>query len=393
MGTKTRIDLIAQVAQSYIDKEEFSNIEWCIQHRDTILDAGCIGFADIQNQSPLPKQPIYRIYSMTKPVVAALAVMLLERCQLHLFDLLGSWLPAYRNMNVLQPDGSFEPAAPITLDQLFTHRAGFSYDFMPDCPTAQRYREVGLIADANRTLEAFVDTAALMPLAFQPGTRWHYSIAIDILARVIEIAAGESLADLLEKELFDPLGMDETRFFVAPDQMHRLLPMFGKPLEDIMIDPLVSEPLQRLECEASCPSTPESGFARGGHGLFSTTHDYLRFAHFTLTGCTDSGERLLSRKMVDFMWQNRLPTALMPIAVGPFPRPGYGWNLLGRVMLDPGQAYFLSGTGEGGWSGAASTYYWVDRSEDLVGIVMTQNLGALSAMPYDIQAAAYQAID
>ena len=386
-----RNQLIGEVAQHYIDKGEFASIEWRILHKGELLNAGAIGSQTAA--APLPERPIYRIYSMTKPIVAAMAVMLLERCKLHLFDPLGKFLPEFRDMQVLKDDGSTEPAAPITIEQLFTHRAGFSYNFMPDCPVGAQYQADGLISDADYSLAAFASRAAGFPLAFQPGTRWHYSIATDILARVLEVVTGLPLGVLLQQEIFDPLGMEETQFFVPKSEQHRLLPMYGRSLDEILAAPQSGGSLKLLDVEPSYPSDPQSGFARGGHGLFSTAQDYLRFASFTLDGCTPLGASLISRKMVEFMWQNRLSKALLPYWLGPFVNPGYGFNLLGRVMLDPGQAVSLSGPGEGGWGGAASTYYWADRTEDFAGVIMTQHLGSLSLMRTDLMAAAYQAID
>ena len=386
-----RKQLIAEIAQHYIDKGEFASIEWRILRKGELLDTGAV--VSQTATSPLPERPIYRIYSMTKPIVAVMAVMLLERCKLHLFDPLGKFLPEFRDLQVLKDDGSTEPAAPITIEQLFTHRAGFSYNFMPDSPVAAQYRADGLISNADCSLAAFASQAAGFPLAFQPGTRWHYSIATDILARVLEVVADLPLGALLQREIFDPLGMDETQFFVPKSEQHRLLPMYGRSLDEILAAPQSDSSPKLLDVEPSYPSDPQSGFARGGHGLFSTARDYLRFAHFTLDGCTSMGVPLISRKMVEFMWQNRLSRALLPYWLGPFVNPGYGFNLLGRVMLDPGQAVSLSGPGEGGWGGAASTYYWADRTEDFAGVIMTQHLGSLSLMRPDLMAAAYQAID
>jgi CubicO group peptidase (beta-lactamase class C family) len=203
----------------------------------------------------------------------------------------------------------------------------------------------------------------------------------------------ESLDQVLQRYLFEPLGMHETGFLVASDNLSRLMPMHGKSLDEILDDPFSNPPLKRRDCEAAYPSNSVTATARGGHGLFSTAKDYLEFALMTRHGQTRSGHRLISRKMLEFSWHNRLPPSLIPIGVGPFPQPGYGWNLLGRVMVDPGDAIHLTGVGEGGWSGAAGTYYWVDRTEDFVGVIMTQNLRVVSPMRNDMQSVAYQAIE
>ena len=389
-----RIDRIAQVAQHYTDAAAFSSIEWLIYQRGSILDAGNVGYACREEKTPVPDTPIYRIYSMTKPIVSAMGLILMEQGRLHLFDPVAKFIPGFKRPDILNTHGIRAPAhGPITVEHLFTHRSGLSYGFMPGCPVGELYRKHNLAEDGSRSLAEYVDILSTLPIAFEPGSRWHYSCSTDVLARIIEIVMNESLDQVLQRYLFEPLGMHETGFFVANDNLSRLMPMHGQSLDEILGDPFSNPPLKRRDCEAAYPSNPVTATARGGHGLFSTAKDYLEFALMTRYGTSRSGRTLISRKMLEFAWHNRLPTNLIPIAVGPFPSPGYGWNLLGRVMVNPGDAIHLTGNGEGGWAGAAGTYYWVDRSEDFVGIVMTQNLGIVSPMRNDMQSAAYQAIE
>ena len=392
--TNQRISRIEQVAQHYIDAAAFSSIEWLIYQRGSILDAGNVGYACHEEKMPVPDTPIYRIYSMTKPIVSAMGLILIEQGRLHLFDPIGKFIPGFKRPDILNTHGIRAPAhGPITVEHLFTHRSGLSYGFMPGCPVGELYRKHNLAEDGSRSLAEYVDILSTLPIAFEPGSRWHYSCSTDVLARIIEIVMNESLDHVLQHYLFEPLGMHETGFFVANDNMSRLMPMHGQSLDEILGDPFSTPPLKRRDCEAAYPSHPATATARGGHGLFSTAKDYLEFALMTRDGRSRSGRTLISRKMLEFAWHNRLPTNLIPIAVGPFPSPGYGWNLLGRVMVNPGDAIHLTGNGEGGWAGAAGTYYWIDRSEDFIGIVMTQNLGIVSPMRNDIQSAAYQAIE
>ena len=392
--THQRIGRIEQVARHYTDAAAFSSIEWLIYQRGSILDAGNVGYACREQNTPVPDTPIYRIYSMTKPIVSAMGLILMEQGRLHLFDPVAKFIPGFKRPDILNTHGIRGPAhGPITVEHLFTHRSGLSYGFMPGCPVGELYRKHNLAEDGSRSLAEYVDILSTLPIAFEPGSRWHYSCSTDVLARIIEIVMNESLDQVLQRHLFDPLGMHETGFFVANDNLSRLMPMHGQSLDEILSDPFSNPPLKRRDCEAAYPSNPVTATARGGHGLFSTAKDYLEFALMTRYGKSRSGRTLISRKMLEFAWHNRLPTNLIPIAVGPFPSPGYGWNLLGRVMVNPGDAIHLTGNGEGGWAGAAGTYYWVDRSEDFVGIVMTQNLGIVSPMRNDMQSAAYQAID
>ena len=392
--THQRIGRIEQVARHYIDVAAFSSIEWLIYQRGSILDAGNVGYACREENTPVPDTPIYRIYSMTKPIVSAMGLILMEQGRLHLLDPVAKFIPGFKRPDILNTHGIRAPAhGPITVEHLFTHRSGLSYGFMPGCPVGELYRKHNLAEDGGRSLAEYVDILSTLPIAFEPGSRWHYSCSTDVLARIIEIVMNESLDEVLQRYLFEPLGMHETGFVVANDNLSRLMPMHGKSLDEILDDPFSNPPLKKRDCEAAYPSNPSTATVRGGHGLFSTAKDYLEFALMTRYGKTRSGRTLISRKMLEFAWHNRLPTNLIPIAVGPLPSPGYGWNLLGRVMVNPGDAIHLTGDGEGGWAGAAGTYYWVDRSEDFVGIVMTQNLGIVSPMRNDMQSAAYQAMD
>ncbi len=394
MATKNlRIARIRETAQRYIDADAFSGIEWLIQHQGSILDAGSAGYARKAQQTPIPDNAIYRIYSMTKPVVSVMGLMAIEQGQMHLFDPVARYLPGFADAQILGTDGSLTaPVGPMTVEHLFLHQSGLSYGFMPDCPVGALYREHKLAENGGLSLSDYVDVLSTLPIAFEPGTRWHYSCSTDVLARILEIVLEDPISELLKRHLFEPLGMHDTGFSVRPDNSNRLMPMYGKSLDEIYDDPFGEKKLEERECEAAYPSHPEAEIGRGGHGLFSTARDYLEFAFMTKSGSSREGEPLVSRKVLEFAWHNRLQPHLMPIAVGSFSQPGYGWNLLGRVMTDLGRAIHPTGMDEGGWAGAAATYYWVDRQEDLVGVVMTQNLGIISPMRNDMHTATYQAL-
>ena len=393
-ATQERITRIKKIAQNYVDSGDYSSIEWLIYHRGSILDSDKVGYACFDQKTSLPDTPIYRIYSMTKPIVSAMALILMEQGRLHLYDPIAKFIPGFKQTDILDSNGNQTPAnSSITVDHLFTHRSGLSYGFLPGCPVGKLYQEHNLAEDGNRSLAEYIDILSTLPIAFEPGSRWHYSCSTDVLARIIEIVLDESLDKILQRYLFEPLGMHETGFFVADENMSRLMPMYGKSLDQILDDPFSTPPLKQRDCDSAYPALKDAMTTRGGHGLFSTAKDYLEFALMTRHGKTQSGRTLISRKMLEFAWHNRLPATLIPIAVGPLPSPGYGWNLLGRVMVNPGDAIHLTGVGEGGWAGAAGTYYWVDRNEDFAGIVMTQNLGNVSPMRNNIQSAAYQAIE
>ena len=329
---------------------------------------------------------------MTKPVVSVAVLRLVEAGRLRLDEPVGRWLPGFRASRVLGDDGrEVDARRPVTVEDLLTHRAGLSYDFLPGCPVAALYREARLVEDGSRSLSALVERLGELPLALQPGSGFRYSFATDVLAHLLEIVHDAPLREVLTRELLVPLGMHETDFGVAPSARDRLVAMHGlRALGDVR--PAVEPPqtLQAMAVEASYPSDAPETFSRGGHGLFSTLDDYMHFAHLLLDGRSPSGERLLSEPMLEMLHRNRLPAAQCPIALGPRAMPGYGWGLAGRVMTDVGQAMHLTVDGESGWSGAASTWFWVDRRHGIAGVVLAQFLGSTLPLGPMMQAAAYQ---
>ena len=387
-----RLAAIGTLAARLVADGDFAGIAWRVTRRRGVLDEGAVGHADHALERPLATDAIHRLYSMTKPVVSVAALRLVEAGRLRLDDPVGRWLPGFARSRVLGPDGRLVDAArAITVEDLLTHRAGLSYDFMPDCPVAALYREERLAEDGSRPLAALVERLGALPLARQPGSAFYYSYATDVLAHLLERLAGRTLRELLREELLGPLGMTETDFGVAPEARPRLVAMHGlRALGEVAPAVEPAQTLRAMDVEASYPSDAPERFARGGIGLFSTLDDYMRFAHLLLDGRAPSGEALLSKPMLDLLWRDRLPPSQHPISVGTRAVPGYGWGLVGRVMSDPARAVDLSAEGEGGWSGAASTWFWVDRANGLAGIVLAQFLGSTVLLGPLMQNAAYQ---
>ncbi|MGB1341378.1 MAG: serine hydrolase domain-containing protein [Pseudomonadales bacterium] len=388
----TRSLRMQQTAEKYVARSQFSSIEWQVNAGGEVLCQGATGFAAHETKTPLPDKPIYRIYSMTKPIVSVLALMLIEEGKLRLFDFLAQYNPIFSAMKVLEPSGRLVPAErPITVEDLLTHRAGFTYEFITGCHIAPGYDAIALSEDGGISLDDMMQKLASQPLAFQPGSQFRYSVATDVLAHVIEKASGERLSDLLRRSLFDPLDMKETGFHVSPSAESRVMPMYGvENIKDLSpINPPKGQTLSRIDVEAMYPSN-NPDFTRGGHGLFSTTADYIKFATFLLSGKTVDGETLLSHTMLKMLQANRIPSDQLPLRIGLGTLPGYGWGLGVRVMMDTGQSMSLTNVGEFGWAGAASTYFWVDPSERMVGVIMTQYLGSILPMSEEMRVAAYQ---
>lgn len=389
-----RREVPAKVAEGYVGRRQFAGIEWHVEQAGATLTSGRVGAADTAG-TPIPDSAIYRIYSMTKPVVSLMALILVEQGRLRLFDLLPQFNRSFAGLRVLSPNGDLVPAVrPITVEDLLTHRAGFTYEFITGCHIAPGYDAIDVTSDGSITLDEMMERIASQPLAFQPGTQYRYSVCTDVLAHVIERATGERLGDLLCEHLFDPLGMNDTGFFVPDDKRDRLLPMFGiKDIRELSpLNPPEEQLLTPTDVEDTYPSS-NPDFVRGGHGLFSTLDDYGKFARMLLDGRSPGGQAVLSRKMLEMMTANRIPPSQLPLKIGINALPGYGWGLGVRVMMDPGQALSLTGAGEFGWAGAASTYFWVDPRELMTGVIMTQYLGSMQPLLDDLRGAAYQLLE
>lgn len=386
-----RLGQIAGVARRHVDAGSLSGVEWAVLRGGEPWMQGRYGMADATRGQALPDNPIYRIFSMTKPVISAAAMMLVEQGRLRLFDPLVAFLPEFADMQVLQPDGGLQPASLITIEHLLTHRAGFSYGFLPDCPVGALYQQADL-RDTGLSLAELVRRIAGLPLAFQPGTEWRYSMATDVLARVLEVVCGQPLPEVLHEMVLSPLGTKDTGYWVAPEQESRIMPMFGKTnLDEVMDYSIEPQTLELADMRRDQPHD-NPAYYRGGTGLFSTLPDYLLIARFLQTGLAADGARLLSAKSVQMMWTDRIPAAQKPLMIGPFVLAGYGWGLAGRVMADPAQALVLTEAGECGWAGAGSTFFWIDARNDLVGVVMTQFLGSKIPIGEDFLTAVYQAL-
>lgn len=393
-----RLARIKPHMQTYVDQGQFAGISTLIARRGSIVHSEQVGWQDRENQVPLAPDTIYRIYSMTKPIICTALMMLHEEGRFQLFDPLAKYIPAFGSVKVHTETGLVDALQPILVRDLFTHTAGLTYNFLDASPVCALYREAGLLSDAGRTLEQTIDEMARLPLAYQPNTVWHYSMSIDVLARLIEVLSGQSLQTFLAERMFGPLGMSDTGFSVAPEKRNRVSKMYGYP--DIathsfndFIEAWQSGNNQRIDAVDTTYPVDSDVFARGGHGLFSTAGDYLLFAQMLLNGGTHDGQRLLSRKTLELMHQNHLPQSMLPYGVTAIPMMGYGFGLGSRVMMNVAESMVPGSVGEFGWAGAAKTYFWVDPKEQLVGILMSQFMMSFDTVDKELMSLTYQAID
>jgi CubicO group peptidase (beta-lactamase class C family) len=397
-----RLARINPIMQSYVDQHGFAGLSTMLARGGHIIHFEQVGWQDRDARTPLTADTIFRIYSMTKPIICTAFMTLYEEGRFQLFDPVAKFLPSFGKLRVLTGNApsdmqEVDLVRPVTIRDLLTHTAGLTYDFLEDSPVSELYRQARLMSDADRTLEAMIGELARLPLAFQPGTRWHYSVGIDVVAHLIEVISGQPLQHFLNERLFAPLGMTDTAFCVPPEKCGRIAKMYGLP--DVATTTLTRAGEAWLagcnECidvEATNPASNTQSFARGGHGLFSTAQDYMRFAQILLNRGELDGVRIIAPKIADLMHMNHLPQALLPYELGGIPSSGYGFGLGSRVLLDVAESALPGSVGEFGWAGAASTYYWVDPKEKLVGILMTQYMLGLDHPQNDLQVLAYQAL-
>ncbi len=384
--------MFTEIAQKFIEKKLIAGLEWDVRIKDQVLSSGVAGCKDARSSKPLKKNQIYRIFSMTKPIVSMACIRLIEKNKLHLNSIAQEFIPSLSSLKVIRPDGALERLKrPITIADLLTHTSGFSYSFNIGCQVASFYKEANLLNEPFLSLEEFVDKIASLPLAFQPGEAWRYSVSIDVLGRILEVLEGKRLEDILRNLILDPLGMNETSFFLDKTKAERLMPMHGTNNFNELIS-LNQKDLVVVDIEKTHPSEGLNIHERGGGGLFSTVKDYQLFCKFLLDRKDKEGTPLISSMMHNFMLKNRIPKNLLPLKLGPRLLDGYGWNLIGRVMIDSGQAMSLTNNGEFGWAGAATTFFWLDIEKSLSGVMMTQYAGRDLNLANEFRAASYSAI-
>ncbi|NND90113.1 MAG: beta-lactamase family protein [Granulosicoccus sp.] len=384
------------------------------------------------------RDTLTRLYSMTKPVTTVAAMMLHEQGHFQLDDPIAWYLPAFAETPVwtgtappadtLDVDALFrhvEPQQqPVTVRHLMTHTSGLTYSFMNATPVDQYYRDNDLVfPGSSSTLAELVDRLAKAPLLCQPGTRWNYSVATDVLGRLVEIWSGLPLDEFFSRHIFSPLKMPDTGFHVPDDQHHRLADLMG---------PAGGGDLGRIGGAATGtqwlagsggpstmsahargtildpPALLEPGSASvfgcaptlfsGGGGLVGSIDDFARFAQMLLNAGELDGVRLLSRKSVQFMRKNQLPGNVDMAAMGQAvwsetSYEGIGFGLGFAVVLDPVKAQMITSPGEHHWGGAASTFFWIDPAEDLFVVFLTQ-LYPSSTYPLrrELRTVVYQAL-
>ena len=350
-----RTQRLLDVLRERVDRQHIPGAVVLVARQGRIGLFEALGQQDPATGTPMRTDSIFRIYSMTKPLVSVAVMMLVERGRLLISDPVSQWLPEYAQQQVWTPQGLVPVHTPATVQDLLRHTAGQTYEFLGDSPVQQQYAAVN-IASRRRSNAEFSHTLAALPLQFQPGRVWAYSRATDVLGRLVEVVTGQTLGQFLQQDIFEPLGMRDTGFAVPPAQQHRIVEAFAH-------DPDGGVPMKLFDAR-EVPAMES-----GGGGLLSTAMDYARFLQCLRNGGTLDGHRLLGRHTLAFMTADHLGS--LPID-GTLLPPGHGFGLGFAVRRAAGESPVPGSVGTYHWTGIGGTSFFVDPVQDLYALLLTQ---------------------
>jgi CubicO group peptidase (beta-lactamase class C family) len=361
-----RLARLDAVMQEVVDQKKVAGIVALVIRHGKVAHFNTYGMADIEAGRPMRKDDMFRLYSMTKPVVSAALLMLYEEGKFQLTDPLEKYIPSFKNTKVfvdVDQNGEMileDPKRKPTIQDALRHTCGLAAGLGPG-PVNERYRELGLTIDKLESLRQEVEALGTVPFLYQPGERWVYGLGHDVQAYLVEYFSGMPLDQFLKQKMFNPLGMKETVYGIPAD----LAPRFA-----VSYRPGKNGELKIGETATTGVYTRFTTRPFGTFGLSSTAMDYARYALMLLNGGELHGVRVLGKKTVELMRQNHLPEGMLAY--------GTGYGLGVSVTLNPATEGNLNSVGSFGWSGAATTKYYIDPAEDMVAVICSQH------MPYNI---------
>jgi CubicO group peptidase (beta-lactamase class C family) len=389
---KARLARLTAWMQHYSDAGLWPGGAVLVARHGKLAYFDCVGYADIEAKLPWRRDLIARIYSMTKPVTAVALLMLYEEARVHLDDPVEAYLPEFKDVQLLIPSAtSLDQTVPVkrkmTIHHLLTHTAGLSLLTNPRLLGEAYAKEALGLAFTYGGLDKMVRRIAELPLEWEPGTRWQYSVGSDIIGRIVEVVSGMPLDRYFSTRIFEPLGMTDTGFSVPDSGIGRFPALYDAIPGGVALHETSEDSAWRQgKVDTFC----------GGGGLVGTIDDYWRFAEMLRAGGEYNGERLLSPRTLSLASCNHLPGDLASMATEVWSETqfdGVGFGLLGSVVLDPAKAGISAHGGDYGWGGAAGTFFWVSPVDDLVAILFTQLLPS-SALPVrkELRALVYSAV-
>ena len=389
-----RLERLHAYLQQEVDAKQFAGIITLLARHGKVIDYRTYGVQDLSSGVPMAKDTIFRDYSMTKPITGVAMMILYEQGKWLPSDPISKYIPEFAHLkvykgmdsagNIILKDPDHQP----TMRELMSHTAGFTYGFFGDTPVDHMVRDAKIFESKN--LQEFIDKIAQIPLLYEPGKGWTYSISMDIEGYVVEKLSGQSLPDFMRDNIYTPLGMKDAGFYVPAEKRARFATQYYWDGKDSITD----KPNGNIPA-ADYASQP--GMASGGGGMVSTIEDYYRFAQMLGYGGELNGKRILAPATVHLMTSNHVPAEILngQFGIGSMVmRPGFGYGFNGAVEYDPAEANLPDGKGTYMWDGAAGTWFWVDPTNDVVFVGMIQRrLGPQSPpLEFESRALVYQAL-
>ena len=363
-----RLSRLDGAMKELVDAKKLAGVVTVLARHGKIVEEKTYGYADVAGQKPMQKDTIVRIFSMTKPITGIAMMMLYEEGKWKPSDPIARYIPEFRDLKVfsgVDKDGKStldKPAHAPTMGELMSHSAGFTYGFFGSTPVDKMYVEAQLLN--SPTLQEFIDRVAKLPLLYQPGEGWVYSVSVDIQGYLVEKLSGKPFADFLRERIFLPLGMKDTGFFVPADKLDRVASIYqgdATAASAMPKDPGVSQP---------------PGMPSGGGGLYSTAGDYLRFAQMVLNGGELNGVRLVAPSSIELMRTNHVSDEVKnarKFGIGLYQmQPGLGFGYDFAILEDPLKLGSTAGKGTFLWDGVAGTWFWIDPTNDVVFVGIIQ---------------------
>jgi CubicO group peptidase (beta-lactamase class C family) len=370
-----RLERLHALMQQEVDQKQISGFVTILARHGKVVDYRAGGVSDMASAAPMTKDAIFRDYSMTKPITGVAMMILYEQGKWLPSDPVSKFVPEFAHLKVfkgMDADGRMilvDPDHAPTMRELMSHTAGFTYGF-GNTPVDAIYRDQHVLASDN--LQAMMDKLATIPLLYQPGKQWVYSVSMDIEGYIVEKLSGQSLPDFMRDHIYNPLGMKDAGFFVPAEKSSRFVTNYHPDAQG------------NLVAKTSNPAIPmnytvQPTMPSGGGGMVSTAEDYYRFAQMLVNGGVLDGKRILSPATVKLMTSNHVPASLLTGEFGGgmhVMRPGFGYGINGAVVFDPPEANLPDGKGTYLWDGAAGTWFWVDPTNDVVFVAMIQRMAS-----------------
>jgi CubicO group peptidase (beta-lactamase class C family) len=358
--SQERLDRITQALESSVAQGHIAGAIGVVARKGKIAYWQNVGMADREGDRAMADDAIFRIFSMTKPIVSVALMILYEEGKFSLKDEVKQHIPELGGLKVWVAGKEVAPDREMTVQDLMRHTSGMTYGLFGDSRVDEMYNEAEVLS-GNKTVAEFVEKLSKLPLKHQPGTRWEYSVSVDVQGRLIEVLSGMDLATYMSERVFKPLDMRDTAFRMTEQKSDRFAQVYQKTKDAEGIEPANDARASRYY--------EETQWYSGGGGLVSTTRDYLRFCQMLLNGGILDGTRILSRKTVALMTIDHtgsISNASSVLAAG------YGFGLNFAVHVDPAKSGLNGSVGEYNWGGLAGTSFWIDPAEDLIGVYMIQ---------------------